>query len=131
MILDLLGVTPGVTTLMGHTLSSFLNLPLLRITKILKHRVEYTGTLQRLSKYPIWPTEVCTGLRFMSGSRQWVELSARLPTRVLGDFKLLVPTWSRDKNFLSSHGPGPGALLSSPGLFIPAGNLGVTDVEQY
>ena len=37
----------------------------------------------------------------------------------------LVPAWSRGKNFLSSPGPGPGALLSSPGLSISAWNPGV------
>ena len=76
-------------------------------------------------------SEVCAGLRFVSGSRQGVEISARLPARLPGDSQLLVPAWSRGKNFLSSPGPGPGALLSSPGLSIPAGNPGVPDMEQY
>ena len=79
-----------------------------------------------MQKYSCVP-EVCAGLRFVSGSLQGVEISARLT----GDFQLLVPAWSRDKNFLSSPGPGPGALLSSPGLSIPAGNPGVPDMKQY
>ena len=75
--------------------------------------------------------EVCVGLRFVAGSRQGVEISARLPARLPGDSELLVPAWSRGKNFLSSPGPGPGTLLSSPGLSIPAGNPGVPDMERY
>ena len=76
-------------------------------------------------------SEVCAGLRFVSGSRQGVDISARLPARLPGDSQLLVPAWSRGKKFLSSPGPGHGALLSSPGLSIPAGNPGVPDVKQY
>ena len=79
----------------------------------------------------VYTSEVCAGLRFVSGSRQGVEISARLPARLPGDSQLWVPAWSRGKNFLSSPGPGPGALLSSPGLSIPAGNPGVPDMEQY
>ena len=75
--------------------------------------------------------EVCAGLKFVSGSRQGGGISAWLPARLLGDFQLLVSAWSRDKNVLSSPGPGPGALLYSPGLSIPAGNPGVPDVKQY
>ena len=71
------------------------------------------------------------GLGFVCGSRQGFKISARLPARLPDDFQLLVPAWSQDKNFLSSPGPVPVALLSSSGLSIPAGNPGVPDMKQY
>ena len=56
--------------------------------------------------------EVCAGLRFLS--RQGVEISARLPARLPGNFKTLVQAWSRDKNLLSSPGPGAGHYYLVP-----------------
>ena len=76
-------------------------------------------------------SEVCVGLRFVSGSRVRVEISTRLPARLPGDCQLLILAWFRGKNFLSGSGPGPRASLSSSGLSIPAGNPGVPDMEQY
>ena len=84
-------------------------------------------------------SEVCAGLRFVSSSRPRVGFSALLLAqltawrlvRLPADFQQLVPAWSQGKNFLSSAGPGPGALLSSPGLSIGAGNPGDPDMEQY
>ena len=63
-------------------------------------------------------SEVCAGLRFVSGSRQGVEISARLP----GDFQYLVPAWSRGMNFcpVSARVPGHYCLVpacpSRPGI---------------
>ena len=63
--------------------------------------------------------EVCAGLKFVSGSRQGVEISARLPARLPGDLQFLVPAWSRGKNFLSMSGPGPGQVPANKTL-VPA-----------
>ena len=63
--------------------------------------------------YSMYMSEVCGGLKFVSGSRQGVEISARLPARLPDDLQRLVPAWSRGKKFLSSPGP---ACPSRPGF---------------
>ena len=63
--------------------------------------------------------EVCAGLKFVSGSRQRVEISGRLPARLPGDLQFLVPAYSWGKNFLSMSGPGPGQVPVNKTL-VPA-----------
>ena len=93
--------------------------------KILTPLVKVKGLSDQLRFRGLRGTVIC--VRVPTGG----EISTRLPARPPGDFQLLVQVWSRGKNFFSSPGPGLRALLSSPGLSIPAGNPGVPDMEQY